>query len=256
MLLLNSRRLIYVHLNKCAGTAVEVSLSPLVKWNDILLGSTEQGEQLQPIYQSMFGLHKHSSAAEIERVIGDVWWQYHSFATVRSPYERTASLYGYVASLVEDELADAGFPMSGTIQQVRAWRAANASNLAPVWSFPAVMAYLDSRNAPKPFSEFLRNETLIVAEPAFGSQLSKLSIRSKPGLAVKEFIRTEQLKASWDAFLMRNNIPHQPLRAENATPARFKKNFAALTTDPADYTLIGSRFEADFEVFGYRRTQP
>jgi len=253
MLVLNSRRLIYVHLNKCAGTAVEVSLAPLVQWNDILLGSTEQGENLQPIYQSMFGLHKHSSAAEIQKVIGDVWWQYNSFATVRSPYERTASLYGYVASLIEDKLAGAGFPLSGNIQQVRAWRQANAGRLGAEWSFPAAIAYLESRNTQRPFSEFLRNETLMVAEPAFGTQVAKLSIRSKPGLAITEFIKTEELKAGWEPFLNRNNIPRLPLRSANETPARFRKSFLALTSDPADQKLIESRFEVDFETFRYRR---
>jgi hypothetical protein len=254
MLVLNSRRLIYVHLNKCAGTAVEVSLAPLVKWNDILLGSTEHGELLQPIYQSMFGLHKHSSAAEIEAVIGDVWWRYFSFATVRSPYERTASLYGFVASFMEKQLAGAGFPMSGNIRQVRAWRLANADRLGPEWSWPAVIAYLESRNATQPFSEFLRNETLIVHEPAFGSQFSKLSIRSRPGLAIKEFIRTEELKSAWQGFLVRNDIPPLPLRSENQTPAQYRRSFSALTSDPADQKLIATRFEADFEAFGYRRT--
>jgi len=253
MLILNSRRLIYVHLNKCAGTAVEASLAPLLKWNDILLGSTDAGEQLQPIYQSMFGLHKHSSATEIESVIGETWRQYHSFAAVRSPYERTASLYCYAAFLVEDQLLKAGFQVSATIQQIRSWCTANASQLGAEWGFPAVIAYLETRNAARPFSDFLRNEELSVAEPAFSTQHSKLSIGRNPKLAVSEVIKTEELQMGWTDFLRRNALPTLPLLTENKTPSRFKKSFAELTSDPADYALITKRFEADFEVFGYPR---
>jgi hypothetical protein len=253
MLILNSRRLIYVHLNKCAGTAVEASLAPLLKWNDILLGSTDTGELLQPIYQSMFGLHKHSSAAEIHAVIGETWTQYGSFATVRSPYERTASLYCYAAFLVEDQLINAGFGVSATIHQIRAWCMANAPRLGAEWGFPAVIAYLETRNTARPFSEFLRNETLAVHEPGYSTQFAKLSIGKHRGLAVTEFIKTENLQKEWSDLLARHALPALPLLRENETPARLKRNFAALTSDAADYSLIATRFEADFEVFGYRR---
>jgi hypothetical protein len=253
MLILNSRRLIYVHLNKNAGTAVEASLAPLLKWNDILLGSTDAGERLQLIYQSMFGLHKHSCVYEIVDVIGDAWKEYFSFATVRNPYERTASLYCYAASLVEDQLIAAGFQASATIEQIRSWRAGNAHRLGPEWGFPAVIAYLETRNATRPFSEFLRNGTLLVAEPAFGTQHSKLVLRGQSTLAVSEVIKMEELQSVWQDFLHRNGIPVLPLLRENETLPRLRKSFGALTTDPADYRLLNTRFEIDFDSFGYRR---
>jgi hypothetical protein len=253
MLILNSRRLIYVHLNKCAGTAVEASLAPLLQWNDILLGSTDAGERLQPIYQSMFGLHKHSSAEEIAGVIGDTWMQYRSFATVRSPYERTASLYCYAAFLIEDQLINAGFQMSATIEQIRSWCAAHAPRLGEEWGFPAVIAYLETRSAARPFSEFLRNETLGVAEPAFSTQHAKLSIAGTPNLAVSEVIKTEDLQTSWADFLARNALPSLALLTENKTPSRFRRSFGALTSDPADYQMINTRFAIDFDTFGYPR---
>lgn len=96
MFISNSKKFIYIHLHKCAGTSVEVALSNTLQWNDILIGSTKEGETLQDTYRKLFGLHKHSSAQEIKDVVGDVVWDgFFRFSTVRNPYSLAVSQYTF-----------------------------------------------------------------------------------------------------------------------------------------------------------------
>jgi hypothetical protein len=96
MFISNSKKFIYLHLYKCAGTSVEVALSRTLQWNDILIGSTKAGEALPDTYQELFGLHEQSTAQEIKEVIGDSYWDSHfKFTTVRNPYSLAVSQYTF-----------------------------------------------------------------------------------------------------------------------------------------------------------------
>ncbi|MEO1622227.1 MAG: hypothetical protein AAFU53_14500, partial [Cyanobacteria bacterium J06632_3] len=64
------KQTIFVHLHKCGGTSIELALDSQMAWDDVLLGSSKYGERMQNLYQSRFGLYKHSSAGEIRAVVG------------------------------------------------------------------------------------------------------------------------------------------------------------------------------------------
>lgn len=253
MLILNSRRAVFIHLHKCAGSSVEVSLASQLRWNDILLGSTVEGELLQPVYSKLFGLHKHSSAAEVRAVIGaPLWDEFFTFATVRSPYERIASLYGWVASIVEPQLDEIGYPSNAGFDERRAWVKAWKERPAPHWYYPATQAYLLTRGVADAFSRFLREPILKDSEPAYRSQVSRLSDESGR-LLVREIVRSEDLAVEWPRLCARLGVGDLPLATANATPERFRRRFDELARDGGDVAFLSARFEADFDAFGYPR---
>ena len=113
MIICNSRRFIFVHLMKCAGTAIDATLAPHMRWDDIRFGVDVDGGHLSRIYWARHRLHKHASAAMIRDVVGqELWDSYLTMATVRCPYERVASAWGFIAGTLEPLLAEAGFPVT------------------------------------------------------------------------------------------------------------------------------------------------
>lgn len=97
MIVNHSHQFIFVHVPKAAGTSVSELLSKYSAYSDLEVGGTELGEALQQPYKRRFGLTKHSTAAEIHRVVGDdTWARYYSFAFVRDPYARAQSTFHFM----------------------------------------------------------------------------------------------------------------------------------------------------------------
>lgn len=97
MIISNSRRFIFVHVPKAAGTSVTHELSRFTTFRDIEVGGTKYGEKLQNLYASRFDLRKHSTAAEIRAKAGpEVWSNFFVFGFVRNPYARAYSLWKFL----------------------------------------------------------------------------------------------------------------------------------------------------------------
>lgn len=96
MIINHTHRFIFLHVPKNAGTSITAWLSGFTGWNDIELGGTDYGEQIQNIYGPRFKLYKHATAAQIRRIIGDEFWDmYFTFAVVRHPLDRLVSAYHF-----------------------------------------------------------------------------------------------------------------------------------------------------------------
>jgi hypothetical protein len=252
MIILQSRKLIFIHVHKCAGTSIETSLARLIKWNDIILGGTEEGEALQPIYRQLFGLHQHSTAQEVVDAVGYEFWNACStFATVRSPYERAASLYCYAAWLTEEGLVN----VKESTQSRERKKDAASANLqpTPISQFAAVQAYMSAQKSVNPFSTFLRSKRLVDAELGYQPQYGRLIDRSDGRLLVKHVLKVELLSTSWTGFCEAVGLPRLPMVKANVTPARFRRQFSELISNRSDVELINDRFASDFAAFGYSR---
>ncbi len=244
MFISNSRRFIYIHLYKCAGTSVECALARAQHWNDLLLGSTAPGERMQHIYRRLFGLHKHSSAQEVRQVVGDeVWSSYFTFSTVRNPFARAVSQYTF--SLQH-------YRRSGRVQAAVARAKVMTGRRRPEelrWPFnyPGVQAIQETGGGRARFSDFIRS-TRLDGWPGFSCQCDELSDESGR-LIVDEAIKLEELAAEWPRLRTRLGLEELPLGAENVSAGG--ASVADFYADPADREYILNRFRKDFVHFGY-----
>jgi hypothetical protein len=101
MIVNRSHGFVFVHVPKTAGTSVTALLSRYTRIGDAEIGGSSHGEEVQPFVEKRFGLHKHSTAAEIKNVLGEEYSTFFSFAFVRNPYARAYSLYRFQAQWLE-----------------------------------------------------------------------------------------------------------------------------------------------------------
>lgn len=91
------RKFIFIHLHKCGGTSVEKSYEKHALFNDVIVGSTEMGEEIQKHYFNKYGIGKHSDADSIIKLIGvKRWKEFHTYAIVRNPFSVYESLYKWI----------------------------------------------------------------------------------------------------------------------------------------------------------------
>lgn len=93
----NTKKFIFVHVPKAAGTSVTNVLSKYTTYQDLEIGGTHFGERIQPAYKDRFGLGKHTPASGIRSAIGQsAWDEKFKFSIVRNPYDRVISTYKFL----------------------------------------------------------------------------------------------------------------------------------------------------------------
>jgi hypothetical protein len=250
MVILGSRRLIYIHIHKTGGETVEQSLAQIETPGDVILDA-EHPDAAQD-YEQRLGLGKHSTALEVTHALGpDVWRTHFSWATVRNPYERMASFYSYLAASTEPELSLVGFPLDAAPEVQRAWVESPDYSMTDQWAFAGVRAYLATRGSRTPFSDFLRHPLLPTDEPAYLSQFSRLSNAAGDALLTNRVVKLESLSGLWPQLCLEMGLPPLPLLIRNETPPRWKRSVEDLFASPADVELINAIHADDFRWFGY-----
>jgi len=251
MLIMNSRKMIYVHLQKCGGTSIERAFYEKCQWNDVLIGSSLMGEIIQWGYFGKFGLHKHSAAKVVKRVVGDAFWNdCFSWATVRNPFSRTASLYNFAATLVKRHAADVALPPDAPPATWTMWAQSQEYPTTEPWSYAAVKAFLLSRSSDQPFSAFLRNPFL-AEDDAFSPQWWGVQDEDGVGVAVDQIVRLENLASSWPTICHRIGLPDLQLEWANASNPGIARPAKDLFMSADDIDFVARRFHEDFLAFGY-----
>ncbi|NCC25042.1 MAG: hypothetical protein EOM25_07565 [Deltaproteobacteria bacterium] len=93
----NSKKFIFIHIPKTAGTSVALFFSRYSRYCDLEIGATQLGEAIQPEFLKRFKIWKHSTAQEIKSVVGDaIFEEYKTFTFVRNPYDRLFSTYKFL----------------------------------------------------------------------------------------------------------------------------------------------------------------
>ena len=221
MIIANSRKFIFVHVMKTAGTSVSAAMDPCLLWNDIAIGGTRFGEQMQPAFRERFGLHKHSTAREIRDMVGaDVWSSYFTFTVVRHPYDRIVSLYTWLH------------------KKLRC-----APPEAPEWSWPVAVAFRESQG----FSGFIRHEQF---RRSLGGRPQVEWTCDDDGRCIVDFVgRFEDLDAARRTISERTGINLEPFERHNASTERTLH--AEFFSGETDYDVLYKLHEKDFELFGY-----
>ncbi len=103
----NSRGFLFIHVQKCGGSSVESAYARYQRWNDLILGSTPLGERKAAIYKEEFGLHKHSTAAQLVDILGpEVFRGFEVIALVRRPDRIFQSFYKWGNKMIANHVAE------------------------------------------------------------------------------------------------------------------------------------------------------
>lgn len=249
MLISNSCRFIFIHLEKAAGTSIECALAPTLQWNDILLDSSPRGKMMLTYFLPQYGLNKHSSAKRVLDVIGEEAWNtYFTFTVVRNPFTRLASLYLFSQRCLRAKLLRRGLDPDRA-ETLRLSR--HRPDVWP-WNYPGVKAYMSAGPGPGRFSRFLRSPYLERWDEL--RQWSELSTGDGSRLLVNYVARVESLAQDWGAICERLGLG--PLRLGHENRSTQGGEWRELFSSPEDVAFVRHRFLVDFEKFGYSLELP
>jgi hypothetical protein len=114
MIISRSKKFAYIHLEKCGGTSIEFALEKHIRWDDLVMGSTNIGADLSILYNRHYGFRwmkknaiwKHSNVHDLRRNLEEEYENYYVFATVRDPLEIMKSFYFYAKKIGEQYIKE------------------------------------------------------------------------------------------------------------------------------------------------------
>ena len=219
MLIYNSKKFIFVHIQKCAGSSITQALDQFLQWNDIQSGGTLYGENIQKYYRQKFGLHKHSQAREIKRVVGDsIWSEYFVFSSVRHPCSRAVSFYTWINKSI----------------------AKCKNKKADLWKWPITKAAL----ATNSFSDFIRHKDFLSK-----SQFSYISDENN-SIIVDYICRHESLEKDFSYIAGNLGIDNIDIPQKNTSNTNREKYLNYYKTHD-DINVIVKKWREDFEKLEY-----
>jgi hypothetical protein len=237
MIICHSRKFIFIHIHKTGGTSVERALDRHLAWSDLILGGSPFGEKIQEAYSIRFGLSKHSTVTDVERVCGSaIIADYYIFSLVRHPLSRMCSLYNYVGSTLRKWAVKQNIRFEDVAEHITP----EAAKKKPGLKWASTKAFLESRG----FSEFIRRHELTEA-PGFRPQTSCLV--GGDGQLKADVFRLEDYP-EWLAGLNDRLGVKFSVPKENESGFKLVDDHAVSDQD-RDY--IESAFHQDYETFGY-----
>lgn len=227
----NSHRFIFVHLHKCGGSSVEAAYQPHARWNDLVLGSTAEGEALQAIWQKLHGLHKHNSAAELADRLPEVWNDYWTFSMVRHPAAIYESFYRWIHKILSSYGKANDIPLEEVKRLVLAGEVKR-----PFMAYEATRPFCRAGD----FSDFVRR---------FGKKTTLGTLAGRLGrdgrVIVDDVFRLEQADRMWAALSARTGVAIAPAHANKGS------ELDALSWSREAVDLVNDRHAIDYETFGY-----
>lgn len=129
---------VFIHIQKCGGTSIEEEWSRFIQWGDFVIGGTPDGEALQPVFQKLYGISKHTSALVLANALGeDKFAAMRSMALVREPLKIIESDYWFgrmqFDQLVELRALEDGRHPSEVAGRLRSQVEARCGDDVPSW---------------------------------------------------------------------------------------------------------------------------
>jgi hypothetical protein len=217
-------RFVFVHIPKNAGTSVAQYLSQVSSYRDQEIGATELGEALAPAYRRRFDLHKHSTYAEIEQVVGaELMGSYTTLAVARDPADRVRSIYSFL----------------------RKW--SDWTDLDP-----AYRRYGDEFAELADVDDFVASDLFLMPGPdrLFMPQASWLSNAAGDRIAVDHIVRYQDLDAGMARLVASLGLSSESLRKPlpRANVSRSDRPVASLSE--ASLARVRTRYRLDYELLG------
>lgn len=100
MVIINSRKIIFLHIPKSAGSSLTEFIDQFLAWDDIVVGTTTIGELFQKYWSPRYGIGKHSVPSHIINMMGKERYKaYYKFIVVREPYQRFLSAFKFINNM-------------------------------------------------------------------------------------------------------------------------------------------------------------
>lgn len=229
--------MIFVHIHKAGGSSFEVALDPFLGWNDLLVGSTPFGELVSDHYGKRYGLHKHSSIAEIEAICGTgIVDSYFTCALVRHPVARIVSLFNFIGSIVY-AIADSHHMTLADLND----ESVNLENQHPELKWASSKAFL----AATEFGDFVRNP-ILSHDSAFACQVDRITRQN--GQTVSHIWKLEEIDA-W-LPLLRQHMNSTTLDFPQVNPSA-RKLVTSADLDKNDRNFLQTQFQRDLTGLRY-----
>lgn len=241
MIICNSLKYIYIHIHKTGGTSLEKAINPHLHWNDLILGSTDHGEQQDSYYSRRYSINKHSSLSDVYKACGKEIESYKTFTLIRHPINRACSLYNYIASIVEKKLKAKNL----TRQKVLSLLNTNPDSLPYPLNdeWPAILGYL---NVDGDINAFFKNKK-VLSDRGMISQFSMLAINNQISNNL-ELFKLEDISNSLQSI---RRIVGGEIIMPRANASRLKiATPKSLKQETIEY--LSSHYAIDFEAFDYR----
>lgn len=231
-----SHKFIFYHLHKCGGTSVEKSYEKVCNWDDLIVGSTENGEVIQQYYSKRFGIAKHSSVNDIIAAIGiERLNEYVGFSLVRDPWSVTESFYTWIAKIFSYHALIAGLTADDLKNAVSI-----GTDRFHFSKWGAAIAYSKSHN----FDEFVRvclQEKYLPRE----SMYSRLNVGKKG--EPKHIYSIDDIENLWSA--LESHIGKKLQRVHTNKSA----NSSRYQWSRASYSEISDLFAEDIKYFKFNQ---
>lgn len=244
MIVCHSKKFIFVHLHKTAGTSIKEAIVPFLDPEDLFIGVAADGPVELGPPSLLKQLQKHSSAAEIANTIGlKKWNAYFKFTLVRHPFDRLVSLYEFFHRVKRNNLKRPGLLKSLFFQQKDLLESIDP-NQKP-WNWPGMQALLSTDS----FSEFIRSEHLAHER---GAAPQTDSLTNDHGELMVDFVgQLETLAEDWQRICERTQV-QVPLAHENQSHRRHQSLGDYWSEE--DIEFASEKYRSDFELLGYEPT--
>jgi hypothetical protein len=238
MIISNSKKYIFIHINKTAGTSVTRALAGHTQWNDLVLGVAPMSGAVASHFRMRFNLGKHSTAQDVLATVGeDIWRDYYTFSFVRHPYARAVSLYTFVKKQVASR---------GWKRYLRNWPLPHIAD-DDLWKWPATQVYLSTEN----FSQFIQHELL---RDAVGVQPQAQWLFDSDCKLMVNFVgKVENLAQGFAKVCKELQLPMLELGQNNRSNTTHWSKFYK---SDADYQRVYELARSDFDLLGYDREAP
>lgn len=236
MIISYEREFVFIHVYKTGGDSVAAALAPALSRQDVVLkGDFQQWiQQRTSATPEVLSLKKHSPARVVRGYLSaEKWDRFYTFAFVRHPISRAASLYSFAKKKSEER------------QRLRPrslWYRTPAGQRIDPLRWPSVRAYEETDS----FSAFLRHP-LVEGAPAMQPQWLAVCDDSRDILV--DFVgRFERLYEDFAVIQNRLDLRQTHLPWRNSSGGG-KAHQPSIVDE--DRELLAQRFQDDFSIFGY-----